>query len=150
MPGTQFLRKDGTRIPDAFLTTPDGKPGLKADYNGGIARGPRQAANTTPLVSRTEANVNLTGANLPAEIVGRKRFGMQWWGNLTPTESGDYLLGIRCQEFGTLTVDGKQIAVAFGGAADLQRASAASSSRKVARPRSTSATALTTGTRMRN
>lgn len=115
VPGTQFLRTDGTRIPNALLTTPDGQPGLKADYNGGIAGGQGQAANTTPLVSRTEANVNLTSASLPAEIAGRKRFGVQWSGNLTPTESGDYLLGIRCQGFGRLTVDGKQIAVAFGG-----------------------------------
>ena len=33
VPGTQFLRTDGTPVPDALLTTPDGKPGLKADYN---------------------------------------------------------------------------------------------------------------------
>ena len=115
VPGTQFLRTDGSRIPDPLLTTPDGKPGLKADYNAGIAGGPGQAANTTPLVSRTEANVNVTSANLPAEIAGKKRFGVQWSGNLTPPKSGDYLLGIRCQGFGRVTVDGKQIAVAFGG-----------------------------------
>src|SRR5947208_9591174 len=33
VPGTQFLRTDGTAVPDALLSTPDGKPGLKADYN---------------------------------------------------------------------------------------------------------------------
>src|ERR1019366_4998798 len=46
--GTQFLRADGTPVPDSLLTTPDG---------------------------RTESNVNLTDKNLPPEIAGRKTFG---------------------------------------------------------------------------
>ena len=40
---------------------------------------------------------------------------MQWSGFLTPSESGDFLLGIRCAGFGRLTVDGKQVAAAIGG-----------------------------------
>ena len=32
-----------------------------------------------------------------------------------PTESGDFILGIRCEGFARLTADGKQVAVAFGG-----------------------------------
>ncbi|HEY3704216.1 MAG TPA: glycoside hydrolase family 3 C-terminal domain-containing protein [Terracidiphilus sp.] len=114
VPGTQFLRTDGTSVPDSLLTTPDGKPGLKADYNEGMRRGPGEA-NTKPLVSRTETNVKLTENNLPAEIAPRKTFGVQWSGFFTPTESGDFLLGIRCEGFGRLTVDGKQIATACGG-----------------------------------
>ncbi len=48
-------------MPDSVLTTPDGKPGLKADYNEGMRRGqPAAEANTKPLVSRTETNVKLT------------------------------------------------------------------------------------------
>ena len=31
VPGTQFLRNDGDPVPDDALTTPDGKPGLKAE-----------------------------------------------------------------------------------------------------------------------
>ncbi len=116
VPGTQFLRTDGSPVPDAVLSTPDGKPGLKADYNEGIRRGPPDSGdNTKPIVSRTEANVKLTESDLPAEIAGKKTFGVQWSGFLTPTESGDFLLGVRCQGFGRLTVDGKQIATAFGG-----------------------------------
>ena len=116
VPGTQFLRTDGTSVPDNILTTPDGKPGLKADYNEGMRRGPSTGeANTKPLVSRTETNVKLTENNLPAEVAGKKTFGAQWSGFLTPTETGDYLLGIRCEGFGRLAVDGKQIATAFGG-----------------------------------
>jgi len=116
VPGTQFLRTDGSPVPDSVLTTPDGKPGLKADYNEGIQRGQlAPGANTKPIVSRTEANVKLTDSNLPAEIAGKKTFGVQWSGFLTPTETGDFLLGIRCQGFGRLTVNGKQVATAFGG-----------------------------------
>jgi beta-glucosidase len=114
--GTQFLRTDGTAIPDALLTTPDGKPGLKADYNEGMMRGrPAPGANTAPIVSRTEANVKLTESNLPSQIAGKKTFGVQWTGFLTPGESGEFILGVRCEGFGRLTVDGKQVAVAFGG-----------------------------------
>ena len=116
VPGTQFLRTDGTPVPDSLLTTPDGKPGLKADYNEGMRRGPATGeANTKPLVSRTETNVKLTENNLPAEVAGKKTFGAQWSGFLTPTETGDFLLGIRCEGFGRLAVDGKQVATAFGG-----------------------------------
>jgi len=115
VPGTQFLRTDGTPVPDAVLTTPDGKPGLKADYNEGMRRGPAEGAKPTPIVTRTEPNVKLTETNLPPEIVGKKTFGVQWSGFLTPNESGDVLLGIRCEGFGRLTVDGKQVATAFGG-----------------------------------
>ena len=115
-PGTQFLRADGSPVPDAVLTTPDGKPGLQADYNEGMRRGPlAPGANTKPIVSRIESNVKLTDSYLPAEIAGKKTFGVQWSGFLTPTESGDFLLGIRCEGFGRLAVDGKQVAMAFGG-----------------------------------
>jgi len=114
VPGTQFLRTDGNPVPDALLTTPDGKPGLKAEYNAGMRRGPTPEASETPIASRTEPNVKLTEKDLPPEIAGRKSFGVQWSGFLTPNETGDFNLGIRCQGFGRLTVDGKQVAMAFG------------------------------------
>jgi beta-glucosidase len=112
--GTQFLRTDGMPVPDALLTTPDGKPGLKADYNEGMRRGPG-GLNSPAIVSRTESNVKLSGTNLPSEVAGKKTFGVQWSGFLTPTESGDFLLGIRCAGFCRVAADGKQIALAFGG-----------------------------------
>jgi len=114
--GTQFLRTDGTPVPDSVLTTPDGKPGLKADYNEGMRQGPPTGeAGPKPFFSRTEANVKLTEDNLPAEVAGKKTFGVQWTGFLTPAETGDFLVGIRAAGFGRLTVDGKQVASAFGG-----------------------------------
>ena len=114
VPGTQFLRTDGTAVPDALLTTPDGKPGLKADYKEGMRRGPGGPDSPT-IVSRTEINVKLSGANLPSEVAAKKTFGVQWSGFLTPNESGDFLIGVRCEGFGRVSVDEKQVAMAFGG-----------------------------------
>jgi beta-glucosidase len=103
-------------VPDSLLTTPDGKPGLKAEYNEGIRRGPPvPGTSTTPITSRTESNVNLTDKNLPPEIAGKKTFGVQWSGFLTPNESGDFILGMRAAGFARLSVGGKQVAMAFGG-----------------------------------
>jgi beta-glucosidase len=59
--------------------------------------------------------VKLAENDLPKEVAGKKTFGVQWSGFLTPSESGDFLLGIRCAGFGRLTVDGKQVAAAIGG-----------------------------------
>ena len=116
VPGTQFLRPDGTPVPDSLLTTPDGKPGLKAEYNAGLRGGPPvPGATTTPLASRIEPNVKVTDSSLPTEVAGKKTFGVQWSGFLTPTESGDFVIGIRAAGFARLAVDGKQIAMAFGG-----------------------------------
>jgi beta-glucosidase len=112
IPGTQFLRPDGTPVPGGLLSTPDGKPGLKAEYSEGRLA-PQD--KRTPIVSRTEPNVSLTEANLPREAAGKKSFGVQWSGFLTPTESGDFTIGLRAQGFGRVSVDGRQVARAFGG-----------------------------------
>ncbi len=116
VPGTQFLRTDGTPIPDALLTTAEGNPGLKAEYSDGVARGgPSPETKPKPLMSRTEPNVQLTSSNLPSEVEGRKTFGVQWSGFLTPTESGDFILGIRADGFARLTADDKPVAMSYGG-----------------------------------
>jgi len=123
VPGTQFLLTDGVAVPDALLTTPDGKPGLKAEYNEGMNRGrPGPGACTTPLVSRTEPNLKLDEKSIPPEVAARKSFGVRWSGSLTPTESGDYLLGIRSLGFARFRADGKQIVVASGGGLELASA----------------------------
>jgi len=115
VPGTQFLRTEGNPIPNALLTTPDGKAGLKADYNDGMRGGPGSEMKSMPILSRTEPNVNLTKESLPGEVAGKKTFGVQWSGFLTPQETGDFILGVRCLGFGRLTVDDKPVAMTFGG-----------------------------------
>jgi beta-glucosidase len=109
VPGTQFLLNDGNPVPDALLTDPDGKPGLRADY-GDSVRG-RPVPGAKPIVSRTEPNVNLSAGNLPAEIAAKKSYGVQWTGFLTPNDSGDYLVGIRAAGFGRVSIDDKPVAM---------------------------------------
>ena len=60
VPGTQFLRNDGNPVPNNLLTTPDGKPGLKAEYSEwqGLDLGP--GAKPTPITSRVEPNIDLS------------------------------------------------------------------------------------------
>jgi beta-glucosidase len=115
VPGTQFLRTDGTPIPDSLLTTPDGKLGLKADYNEGMRGGPGSETKPVQILSRTEPNVKLAKESLPPQVAERKTFGAQWSGFLTPNESGEFLLGIRCKGFCRLTADGKQVTLTYGG-----------------------------------
>jgi len=115
VPGTQFLRTDGTPVPDNVLTTPDGKPGLKAEYSESMGR-PGMGAPPPVIATRTETNVNLTGDNLPPEIAGKKSMGVHWTGFVTAPDSGDYLMGIRGRGFGRLSIDDKQVAMMFSGA----------------------------------
>ncbi|MGO9317521.1 MAG: glycoside hydrolase family 3 C-terminal domain-containing protein [Terracidiphilus sp.] len=111
--GTQFLRNEGDPVPDTLLTTPDGRPGIKADYGEWQRRPPSEAAGPPPIVSRTEPNVNLTGDNLPAEVAGKKSLGVHWTGFLTVEDSGDYLVGVRGRGFGRVSIDDKQVAMLF-------------------------------------
>jgi beta-glucosidase len=110
VPGTQFLRNDGNPVPDNALTTPDGKPGLKAEYSESAGGRPNAGANLPTLASRIEANINLADSNLPSEVAGKKIVGVRWTGFLTPPDSGDYLIGLRGSGFGRLSIDSKQVA----------------------------------------
>ena len=113
VPGTQFLRNEGAPIPDNLLTTPDGKPGIKADYSvfEGVQLAPGQRPK--PFATRVESNVNLSQSNLPSEAAGKKSVGVQWSGFLTPPDSGDYRIGIRADGFARLSIGGKTVAQEF-------------------------------------
>jgi len=106
VPGTQFLSDEGNPVPASMLTTPDGKPGLKADYSSRASRG----AAPTPLTSRVEPNVSLNDSNLPAEAKTGSGLSVEWSGFLTPNSTGDFLIGIKADGFARVSVDDKQIA----------------------------------------
>ena len=113
VPGTQFLSNEGNPVPNDLLTTPDGQPGLKAEYrkSQGIrfGRGPMPP----PVASRVEPNVNLTPENLPAEVSGEKAISVEWTGTFTAPDTGDYYIGIRGDGFAQAIVDGKPVARLF-------------------------------------
>jgi beta-glucosidase len=106
IPGTQFLSDHGDPLPASLLTTPDGKPGLKAEYSSRASR----EAKPTPLTSRVESNVNLSESNLPEQAKANRGFSVEWSGFLTPNATGDYLLGIKADGFARVSVDDKQVA----------------------------------------
>ena len=112
VPGTRFLRDDGDLVPSSWLTTEDGKTGLKAEYTQGMSLMPG-GPPPTPITSRVEATVDLTDAKLPAEAKGKSGMGIRWSGYLTVAETGDFELGVLSSGFASVTLDGKQIVQAF-------------------------------------
>ena len=114
VPGTQFLSNEGHPVPNDLLTTPDGKPGLQAEYVdwGGIDFGP--GVKPKPITSRVEQNIDLSQQNPPAAIAGKKSVGVQWTGSLTSPTTGDYLIGVQADGFARVSVDGKMVALQYG------------------------------------
>ena len=116
--GTQFLSVQGNPVPASVLTTPEGKPGLKAEYGTGRRFG---GATPTPITSRTESDVDLSENTLPAEAKGKPELSVEWTGFLNPTQTGDYLFGIKADGFARVSVDDKQVAQMWGGGTNLGR-----------------------------
>jgi beta-glucosidase len=111
VPGTQFLRNDGDVVPASVLTTPDGQPGLKAEYSTGeVFSGRKPTVLTTGQVT----TLDLKPEDVPQEASGKLPLLVEWNGFLTPTETGDFNLGVRVEgTFAMLTVDGKPVAQEF-------------------------------------
>ncbi len=110
VPGTQFLRNQGNPVPAGQLSTPDGKPGLLANYSVGGNLDLSNAGPAKPFAQRIEPQVDLSPANLPAQAAGQKQIHVQWTGLLHPTQTGDYLLGVRGDGHVSVQADGKVIA----------------------------------------
>ena len=107
VPGTQFLSNHGTLVPGSVLTTPDGKPGLKAEYRTEVGMG--MASSSAPLASRVEANVDLNGKDLPAGVAGKAPFTVEWTGFIDPPKSGEYLIGVKADGYAQVTVGDVQL-----------------------------------------
>jgi beta-glucosidase len=115
VPGTQFLSDRGNPVPASVLTTPDGKPGLKAEYS----LRPTLDAKPTALTSRIESGINLTENNLPEETKGKSGVSVQWTGSLNPSATGDYLLGIKANGFARISVNDQLISLGWGNGTKL-------------------------------
>ncbi len=110
IPGTQFLSNRGDPVPATALSTPDGKPGLKAEYGSR----PDFDTQASPLTSRIEPGVNLSEQSLPEEAKLVKTLAVQWSGFLKPEVTGDYLLGIKADGFAKISADGKVVTEGWG------------------------------------
>ena len=107
-PGTQFLRSEGDVVPASFLRTLEGQPGLTEEFATGAARfgGPR-----TVLAVNQVNNVDLKAGDIPQEASGKYPLLIEWTGFLTPTETGDYTVGVRLENgFARVQIDGKSVA----------------------------------------
>jgi len=108
--GTQFLSNRGQTVPVSVLMTPDGQPGLKAEYGSR----PSFDAKPNPLTSRIESAVNLSESNVPEPAKGIRDLSVQWTGSLNAAATGDYLLGLSVDGFGGLTMDSREITTIWG------------------------------------
>ncbi|QGZ42633.1 beta-glucosidase [Pseudoduganella flava] len=86
---------DGDPVPEAALRTPDGKPGLRAQYFNG--------KDSKPIVTRIESGLRSQALALKAVA---DRHKVVWTGYLVAPDSGTYRIGVSGVQ-GELTVDGK-------------------------------------------
>ena len=91
-PGTNFLR-EMPAIPTAVLTTEDGKPGLKGEYFAGDLTGAPQVTRVDPLIDLQILRFSPDPLTFRGPE-GMKEFSVRWTGYLTPTESGNYQIGL--------------------------------------------------------
>jgi beta-glucosidase len=109
--GTDFLGNEGQPVPASAFTTADGKPGLQLEF----ATGQPFGGVPTVLVTRPAATVDLKPEDIPNEASGKSPLRIEWNGFLTPTETGDYNVGIRFQGgFTRIVVDGKPVTMSWG------------------------------------
>jgi beta-glucosidase len=111
---------DGDPIPTSVLRSPDGKPGLRADYYDATEKQPDRYVpasrffenakkvqfKTKPSFSRIEPAIAARGTEL-TQVSDYYR--VVWTGFLVPEESGTYRIGIRGPT-GELVLDGKTLA----------------------------------------
>ncbi len=105
IPGIQFLSTQGNAVPSSVLTTPEGQPGLKAEYSSGLSLDSRSAT----IASRIEAVVDLKEGNLPEQARGKSAVSVHWSGYLHPSITGDYQLGVRANGSASVSVDDNRI-----------------------------------------
>ena len=104
-PGTNFLRPE-MLIPDSALSTDDGKPGLKGEYFSGRGfEGAPQVVRVDKVVDIQPFHPDPLSITAPA---GMKDFSVRWTGFLTPTESGEYQIGV-VGSMNRLWLDGKLV-----------------------------------------
>jgi len=108
-PGTQFLSQETQPVPDALLSSA-GRPGVQASYYQlNIAVVDEEKTTAVPLLTRTEKGINASAQPLPAKASGLDPLTIRFETTLTPTETGDYDLGVETDSFFRLSVDGKRL-----------------------------------------
>jgi len=117
VPGTQFLRKDGVPVPSLVFTTAEGHPGVIQEF----ATGQMFGGKPTVLATRSVSSVDVKSADIPSAAANKSPLLVQWNGFLTPTETGEFRIGLRFQGgFASVFVDGKQVAQGWGSTSEAE------------------------------
>ncbi len=99
-PGTNFLRPVDP-IPASYLSTEDGRQGLKAEYFDNAD------FSGTPILTRVDSTVDYD-QDKRASLPPISRFAVRWTGFLTPDATGAYKIGLDAAA-GCLWIDGKLV-----------------------------------------
>jgi beta-glucosidase len=76
-------------VPTSVLKTPDGKPGLRAEFFAS------NQMSSAPLFSRTDAGVDANWQDgAPRRDMNVDDFGVRWTGTITPPSTGLYRIGL--------------------------------------------------------
>jgi beta-glucosidase len=114
VPGTQFLSKDASPVPAELLTT-KGMPGVRASYYSmkDMLAFMNTAAAPAPLATRTEPGMAVSTNSLPPEVPKTSAVIVSWEATLTPQAAGDYNLGFKGDGFFRVSLDGKNVTMAY-------------------------------------
>jgi beta-glucosidase len=110
VPGTQFLRTEGDKVPESVLTTPEGKLGLTVEFSTGGGFPDKG----TVLAKRQVSGVDLKPEDIPQEASAKYPLSVEWNGFLTASESGEYSVGLRAKgDFAMVMIDGKPVSMQY-------------------------------------
>ncbi len=106
VPGTQFLGTGGDIVQASALTTPEGRPGLTAQFSTGNEPEGKRAV----LATRQVSNVDLKSEEIPQAASGKYPLSVEWNGFLTARETGEYSVGLRGKgDFAMVAIDDKPL-----------------------------------------
>jgi len=113
MQGTGFLSKQTQPVPNALLTT-DGQPGATATYlnQNIVSFSGDRSSSTAALATRVEPGIDIAAQPLPGETAKADPLTVRWETTLTPTETGDYNMGVETDGFFRVFLDGKPVTMA--------------------------------------
>lgn len=96
---------DGDLVPGAALRTPDGKPGIKAEYYNGIAK---DQFTSKPVLTRVEDSITSRAAEFKQVATDHK---VVWTGYLVAPETGLYRLALTGVK-GEISLNGQPVVTA--------------------------------------